>query len=154
MNNNPKINELNNSDEPIREILGKSPNWLIRCGNSLLFIFLIIVFILSILIKYPETIYTNVTLSSLNAPKPIIALSTGKLVDLFVKDNHEVKKGQIIGFIESNGNHKEILYLESVLDSLEEYVSKTEFKNFNTVQYNTYAMKSSGLFRLLGYYVA
>lgn len=133
-----KIDELeDNSDEPIREILGKTPNWLIRSGSTLLLLFFIIFIIILAILEYPEKITGDISITSYNAPKPIIALTEGKLKDLFVENDQYLEEGQIIGYIESIGNHDDVLILSKIIDSVKLYIINTPYEEIKTLKFST-----------------
>jgi len=115
---NPNIEELSDSDEPIKELLGKVPSIVVRWGNTFILIFFISITIISIIIKYPESIITSARLVATNKPKPIIANFSGKLVSFSVKEDDAVKKGDHIGYIESIANRKQVLSLYKSIDSV------------------------------------
>jgi HlyD family secretion protein len=68
-------------------------------------------------IRYPDIVQTSATLTANNAPKEIVPLKSGRLVQLFVKNGDYVKKGKMVGWIESTANASEILDLSARLDS-------------------------------------
>ncbi len=55
-------------------------------------------------IRYPAIIETHGTLTANDASKEMIALQSGRLIKLFVKNGDEVKKGNMIAWIESTAN--------------------------------------------------
>jgi multidrug resistance efflux pump len=69
------------------------------------------------LIRYPDIIEARGTLTADNAPKEIISFQTGRLIKLFVKNGEPVKKGEMIGWLESTANTQEVLNLCAKLDS-------------------------------------
>jgi multidrug efflux pump subunit AcrA (membrane-fusion protein) len=98
--------------EPIRDFLEKIPSWLIRWGTSIVFVIVFVLFVLSYFIDYPDIVKAPLKLTSLDAPKPIIARATGKLQKLFIENNQEVKEGQILGYVESTTNYAAVLEVE------------------------------------------
>lgn len=127
-----KIQELNDADEPIREILGKVPSWIVRWGNSLILIFFISLLAISIVIKYPESTYSNAKLVSVNAPKPITANVTGKLVQINFREDSVVKKGDMVGFMESVANRNQVLVMRRNIQLLSKTISSGDRLDFET----------------------
>lgn len=113
-----KINELEDSDEPVREILGKVPSWLVRWGNMLILLFFISLIAIANLIKFPESILTTTTILSINAPKPVVSSAGGKLIWLDAHEGQHVVKGALLGFTESVGKHRQVLDLYEQLNQL------------------------------------
>lgn len=103
--------------EPMQEILSRQPSFMAKW--ALVFFAFILLFLLAStwFIHYPEIVTTSATLTGTNAPKEIIPLQDGKLVRLFADNNVAVEKGAVIGWIESNANHLEVLSLSKKVDN-------------------------------------
>ena len=123
-----KINELEDSDEPVREILVKVPSWLVRWGNVLILLFFISLIAIANLIKFPESIFTTVTILSINAPKSVVSSVGGKLVWIDAHEGQHVTKGALLGFTESLGKHRQVLDLYEQLDQLRSELTEGEVK--------------------------
>lgn len=111
-----KINFQNRSDS-IQEIIsrkqGFSEKWALP-----LFVFILFILLCSTwYIRYPDIIEARGKLAAFNGPKEIISLQSGRLINLFVRNDQQVNKGDMIGWIESTANTSEILKLSSQLDS-------------------------------------
>ncbi len=100
------------------EIINRQPQFLLRWGIAIIFIFFLLVFLASWFIKYPEKVNTQSTLSALNVPKGVLAYTDGKLTKLFVKEGDSIPQNHILGYIESDADHSEVLQLAEYLDSL------------------------------------
>lgn len=124
MERKSKIEELNNSDEPIREILGKVPHWLVLWGNTLILLFCVCLLTISIIIKYPESIYTKAKLTSINAPKEVTTKTTGKLIKLFAKEGEQTKLGSVLGYMESTASANEVITISNNIDTSQSLISK------------------------------
>jgi multidrug resistance efflux pump len=103
--------------EMAREVIAKRSKFLERWA-LLFFLALLLVFLgITWIIDYPDIIETRATLMADNAPKEIMALQDGRLVELFVNNDQQVTEKQVIGWIESTASHKEVLALSQQLDS-------------------------------------
>lgn len=102
----------------VQEIVSNKPGLLIRYGISIFLLVLVLVGILAWFIKYPDIISTHALLTSINSPKPVIALQNGKLIAFSVKENDSVKQGQILGKMEALADHEKVLMLSQKLVSL------------------------------------
>ncbi len=51
--------------EEVQEILDKVPHWMIRWGNLLFFVLIIILLVLTYVIKYPDVIKTEALLTTI-----------------------------------------------------------------------------------------
>lgn len=138
MEHRSSVYELEDSDEPIREILGKIPSWMVRWGNTLVLLFFLSLVAISMLIKYPESVYTNATLASINAPKPVISNIAGKLVKLKAQEGQSISKGDIIGFMECVGDHKQVLDLYAQINQLRLFVKQGDFEKIRSLDLKYY----------------
>ena len=112
--------------ETIQEIVSTKPGVLVRWGNIIFLLLLILLVLACWLIPYPETILTTAKLNSINSPKPVINLLEGKLVRLDITEGQMVDKDEILGYLESTANHQEVLNLETKLDSMQQYLVDEE----------------------------
>ncbi|MEZ4966898.1 MAG: HlyD family efflux transporter periplasmic adaptor subunit [Saprospiraceae bacterium] len=133
-----KINELEDSDEPVREILGKVPSWLVRWGNMLILLFFISLIAIANLIKFPESILTSTTILSVNAPKPVVSNAGGKLVWLDAREGRHVTKGALLGFMESVGKHRQVLDLYERLNQLKSDLNEGEVNKAKWLDLKSY----------------
>ena len=88
--------------EVAQEIISRKPDFFERWS---LLIFLILALLLvtgAWFIHYPDIIEASAVLTGDNAPKEIISRQSGRLTSLFVKNNQQVKQGDILGWLESN----------------------------------------------------
>jgi multidrug resistance efflux pump len=104
--------------EEAQELIGRAPSWLILWGNTLYLGLLLLLVFVGWFVQYPDLVKANLRVVATNAPKPVLARSDGLLEKLFVKDGQNVQKGQRLAFLESTGNHNEVLALGQVVDSL------------------------------------
>ena len=112
-----KIDLLDEKSDFSKEILEKTPSWIITWGNSIFFIFIIILFCLSWIIKYPDVVSAEVEITSENPPIYLIAKSNGKLNELDIKDGSSIRKGDWIAIIENSANTNDIKRIDSILNN-------------------------------------
>ncbi len=105
--------------EMMEEIVSDKPGFLIRWGNVFFLLLLTLLVIGTWFIKYPDVIYAKAKLTSINAPKQVVSLVSGKLSKLSISENQTVNREQIVGYIESTANHEAVLLLASNLDSIQ-----------------------------------
>ncbi|MEJ7740130.1 MAG: HlyD family efflux transporter periplasmic adaptor subunit [Chitinophagaceae bacterium] len=131
-----KFDEVNEINEPIHEVLKKPSGWLTNYGNMALMSVFLLVIVFSFFVRYPEVIPCKATLTSINAPKPVVTLIHGKLIKLSISEDQPVIKNQILGHIESTAKHSEVLSLSSDLNAIQTLLNnnKTELSRqyFNT----------------------
>ena len=99
-------------------------NAISKYGTIITCAVLLIVVAFTWIIKYPETVPTKSRLTGANAPKPIIPKQNIRLAQLYVKDNQQVKEGEIIASLESIADVTEVLKLEKLLNNIENHLSK------------------------------
>lgn len=98
------------SDE-INDIISHKPHWVIRYGVSIIAAIVVMLLVLSCLVQYPDIIKAPLLIKAVNAPKKIISKTSGKIVYLAVHDGEAVKSGSALAYLESTGNHSEVLNL-------------------------------------------
>jgi len=115
MNEEDKI-ELRS--EEFQEVLGIVPPWILRWGITVFAVIVIVLLIGSAIIKYPDVIPTQIVLTGSTPPATIVAHASGKLKELYVKDNQSVKTGDYLAVIDNPAKTEDILCLKEYLDSL------------------------------------
>jgi biotin carboxyl carrier protein len=127
--------------EFVQEIVSNKPGFIIRYGTLFFLLVLITLFIICWFIQYPDLVNTKAKLTSINAPKQVIARQAGKLIKLFAKEGVQAKHGEVLGYIESTAHHEDVILLSAIIDSMQLLLSqnKTEiainyFKSFSTTQ--------------------
>lgn len=73
-----------------------------------------IVFLLGFIIKYPDTVDGQITITARYAPVRLVANSTGKM-HLLINNKSKVLEGEVIGYIESGVDYKDVLKIDSLL---------------------------------------
>ncbi len=97
--------------ESVQDVLLQKSSFLERWALLLFFLLLLLLLAGTWFIQYPDTIETRAVLTAANAPKEIVSRIDGRLVKLLVHNDTEVAQGQVIGWIESTADHKEVLKL-------------------------------------------
>lgn len=152
----------------VNEIISHKPGFLIQWGITIFFLLLLLIITSTFFIHYPDTVTVRAKLNSINAPKEVKTKTSGKLVKLNAIEGKFVYQGQLLGFIESQANHYEVISLFQTIDSMQVLMntSKSEdilkfplqsYKNIGEVQqaYQTF-MQGFILFRqylATGYYI-
>lgn len=116
LNTNASFAEYGNE---IEDIMSNRIPPVIRWGTVYFSLLLLLAGSISWFIKYPDIITTSAKLTSINAPKPVISNTSGKLIKLMIHENEIVKKNQVLGFIESTANPEEVLKLSANIDTIQ-----------------------------------
>jgi multidrug resistance efflux pump len=111
-------NNIQIRSEEVQEILSYVPNWMIRYGNTVVFLLLLLLLAISWFVKYPDVITAEVVVTTKIPPEKIYAKSTGQLASILVNNNSQITKNTIIGVIENSADYKDVLLLKSILDTI------------------------------------
>lgn len=110
-----------------KNLILKKPLWSIRYGSGLMLAFIILVFFMSYLIKYPEYIEARINIVSEDHIKRLIAKRSGEIY-LNEKNGTYLDSGNEIAYI--NSPSLEILKMRSILDSINKNMILLEDQNF------------------------
>ena len=130
---------LNRRSEAVQEIVSNDPGFLIRYGISIFLLVIVLLGIVCWVIKYPDLVTAKAKLTSINAPKPVICKTEGKLIKLNVAEGQEVLKGNVLGYMESIADQREVITMSASLDTLSFLLTDNkaeEMQKILTSQYN------------------
>ncbi|MDR1458645.1 MAG: HlyD family secretion protein [Bacteroidales bacterium] len=141
--------------EEFQEILGSVPHWILRWGITALAVVVVILLAGSAVFKYPDIIPAPVVLTGSTPPATVVAHASGKLKELYVEDNQNVRKGDYLGVIDNPAQTGDIRRLKWYLDSLDMEQSARLYlpdKNLKTgTLQNLYASFYVSLFNYMEY---
>ena len=104
--------------EELDDVITSQPHWFIRIGMGLFLLLFGIVLLLSWLVKFPTVVRCSLTMTSVNAPKSVLAKGTSRLTAVLVHEQQYVRKGQTLAFLENTADNTQVLRLDGYLDSL------------------------------------
>jgi multidrug efflux pump subunit AcrA (membrane-fusion protein) len=116
MDNNLEDIELRS--EEVQEILTKIPNWMIRKGNTLFLLLIVMLLAMSWFVKYPDIISSEAIITTKKPPQKEFAKTTGKIDTLFVEDTQNVIDNQPLAIIENTANYTDVFFLKSIIDTI------------------------------------
>lgn len=122
----------------VQEIIGRPPHWLVRGGITGFLVVLVLILMAASVIEYPEVIQAPLKLRAINEPKTLEAKTSGKLINLFFKNNAMVKKGQILAWIESTASHKQVLELSAKVDSMHHWLKQNELERISSISISNF----------------
>lgn len=111
-------NQVELRSEHLQELLEAVPNWMVRYGNILILLLILMFLALSWFIKYPDIIASEAQITTQIPPQKKFAQLTGKLDSLLIQDNQFANKGDVLAVIENTANFKHIQLLKSVIDTI------------------------------------
>ncbi|UPT71854.1 MAG: HlyD family secretion protein [Flavobacterium sp. JAD_PAG50586_2] len=104
--------------EEVQEILTRVPHRLIRWGSSVIFGILLILFFVSWLVKYPDIVSSQIVITSNLPPQKLVAVTSGKIEVILVKDKEAIFKDTPLAVIENTANYKDVFLLKSIVDTI------------------------------------
>ncbi|NJO03180.1 MAG: biotin/lipoyl-binding protein, partial [Bacteroidia bacterium] len=106
-------NEIELHSEEVRAILSAIPIWIVRWGISVIFLVLGIFLLVATLVKYPEVLRTRIVLTTQTLPTGIKPKLSGKIAQVFVKENQTVQPGQTLALLSNSANYGDIKLVKS-----------------------------------------
>ena len=104
--------------DTVQEILGRAPNKFIRIGNSAIAGIVLAIILASALISYNDVIPARVVITSKNPPAYLKANHSGKLTEVFVSPEEQVKEGGLLAEIENTAHLEHVLGLKQKISDL------------------------------------
>ena len=117
--------------EEVQDILSKVPNWMIRWGTVLIFSIIVLMFVVSWFLKYPDIVSTEVVITTNIPPEKMIAKASGRIQDILISDKSNVKANTPLAVIENASNYEDIFKLKRELEAFQ----KRDFVNFPFAQF-------------------
>lgn len=116
---------INIHSEEVRDVLSDPPKSILLFGNTLLLGFVLLLLLLSWLLKYPDIISSQITITTAIPPEKLVAKTSGRIEAIFVKNKQFVSKNTPLAIIENAANYNDVFFLKSIVDTID--ISKTKF---------------------------
>lgn len=94
--------------EPMNEMLSEPPKWIVRSGSILFFFVLLLLLGLAWFIHYPDEVKGDFLLRGSEAPVELVNQSDAQLDVLYVGENQEIEKGDVIARFDPAAGDQEI----------------------------------------------
>lgn len=134
------LNEFSEyQSDAVQEIVTKPPHWLVRFGTSLFFVLIALLATGTWWIRYPDVVKSQFILTVNDAPRKIVTRTEGKLTALLVKNGTKVRKGQMLGFLESTADPRQVLDMEVKVSKLSQHVSRSEWSSVYSFESYSYS---------------
>ncbi len=111
--------EIELRSEEFNEVLSAVPAWIVRWGITVIACVVLMLLIGSAVFKYPDVISSTVTLTGTTPVAAVVARTSGKLQDLYVGNNQQVKANTLLAVIENPAGTNDILRLKELLRQAE-----------------------------------
>jgi multidrug resistance efflux pump len=106
-----------NEREQVQYLLGNPPSWMMRYGIATMAAFFAVLLSLSYLVRYPDIAEAPVVLVTTNPAIRMLAKNSGRISELFVKEQQSVKAGQLLAIFESPVAWRDVNRLEKWLST-------------------------------------
>jgi len=113
-----ELDKIELRTEEVQDILTAVPHWMIRYGNILLLVLILLLFFLSWLIKYPDVIPSEALVTTQTPPQKEFAKSSGRIAHILVDNSTPVTDKQPLAILENPANYQDVFYLKSILDTI------------------------------------
>lgn len=114
MEENKEI-EITLRSESMNQLLAHPPSWIVRSGNGLFLMVILLVIGLSWLIEYPDEITGEVTVSTSESPIELTNQLYVQLKHLSVEDGQKVTKNQVLAQFDNQADTEDIRLAEKYL---------------------------------------
>lgn len=105
--------------EEVQEILTAVPNWMIRWGNTLVFVFILGLLTISWFVKYPDVIVSKAIITTKLPPQKEYSNTSGKIDAILIEDNQTVFIDTPLAIIENTANYQDVFFLKSIIDTIQ-----------------------------------
>ncbi len=112
------LDEIQLRSEEVQEILTRVPHWMIRWGNLLILVLVLLLLFLSWLIKYPDVIPAEAIVTTQIPPQKERARVTGKIESILVEDDQIVPEGTPLAILRNTANYQDVFTLKSIIDTI------------------------------------
>lgn len=140
----PNHNEIELRSEEVQDILTKIPHWIIRWGSLVVLIILLLLFLVSWMVKYPDIISTEITITTQIPPEKLVAKTSGRIQAILIDDKTIVNENTPLAVIENAANYKDVFLLKAITDTISLTHSKFPFEKLKAAQLgeieNSFAM--------------
>lgn len=111
------------ASEEIQAIIDRMPTywvkWVVLCVGVLMGV----IVLLGFLIQYSDTVDGQISVTAITAPVRLVANSNGR-INLLESNETLLQKGDVISYLESGADYKHILWIDSLLNTLNNSANK------------------------------
>ena len=130
----PNHNEIELRSEEVQDILTKIPYWIIRWGSLVVLIILLLLFLVSWMVKYPDIVTTEITITTQIPPEKLVAKTSGKIQAILIDDKAIVNEHTPLAVIENAANYEDVFLLKAITDTISLSNSKFPFEKLQAAQ--------------------
>lgn len=115
----PESKEIELRSEEVQEILTRIPHWMIRWGNLVILTVLLLLFLMSCIVKYPDIITAEITITTQTPPEKLVARTSGKIEKIFVGNRVAVSENMPLAVIQNSADYKDVFALKDIVDKID-----------------------------------
>jgi HlyD family secretion protein len=103
----------------VEDMLGRVPGWITRNGMFLFVLLFALLLLGSWVFRYPDVKKARIVVTSVNPPADLKARTSGKITGLFVLNNEQVERGDVLAVIENPAEYENVVQLKNSLRFLD-----------------------------------
>ncbi|RNC63832.1 HlyD family efflux transporter periplasmic adaptor subunit [Proteiniphilum sp. X52] len=106
---------MSERSEEVQSIIERMPTYWTRWVALCVGVLMGVVILLGFLIKYPDTVDGQVSVTAVTAPVRLVANTSGRLI-LLQPDKTQIGEGTVISYVESGADYRHVLWVDSLLN--------------------------------------
>ncbi|WP_294964491.1 HlyD family efflux transporter periplasmic adaptor subunit [uncultured Flavobacterium sp.] len=122
-----ELKEVELRSEEMQDVLERMPHWMIRWGTVFIFMIIAMLFFISCFVKYPDTVKTEIVITTNIPPEKIVSKSSGRIEAILVKNKTVVEKNSTLAIIENTADYKDVFLLKSTIGKYDINDAQKEF---------------------------
>jgi multidrug resistance efflux pump len=103
-------------NEPMQDIIGRPPGWITRWGTTTVFGFLLVLILFASVFRYPDSVKSDIVITTENPPANLMAHAAGNIKKIFVADNQMVHSGDLLTLINNPADYRDVLIIRRWTD--------------------------------------
>ena len=105
--------DIDRRSEEVTDIIERMPTGWTRIVVTIIMIIDAVMISLGFIIKYPDTVMGQISITGEKAPVRLISSASGRL-QLLVDNNSKVEKGTCLGYLETGAVYEDVLKLDTI----------------------------------------
>ena len=124
-----RVDEVPLHSEPVEDVLGVPPRWLVRWGNTLISLTLLGFLVMGWIVRYPDVIQGSVVVTTASPPSGVVARASGELIDVRVRGGERVRQGDLLAVIRNAADPAAVFELQTALARLGDSLDNGSFQH-------------------------
>ncbi|WP_405205858.1 HlyD family secretion protein [Aquimarina sp. LLG6339-5] len=112
------LDDIQLRSEEVQEILTRVPHWMIRWGNLLILVLILLLLFLSWMLKYPDTIPAQAIITTEAPLQKEQANVSEKIEAILVKEGDTVPEGTPLAILRNTANYEDVFKLKAIVDTI------------------------------------